>query len=91
MVNKVLQYIEGPAEPLSYGLGLAFALFFIEFSKAFFVSLMWAVNVRTAVRLKGAFCTMAFEKIVSLRVQTGLSNGEVRAAGSPVATATQSA
>lgn len=79
MVNKVLQYIEDPGDSsLSYGVGLACALFFTEFCKAFFISLMWAVNVRTAVRLKGAFCTMAFEKIISLRVQSGVSNGEVK-------------
>ena len=59
-------------------MGLACALFFTEFCKAFFISLMWAMNVRTAVRLKGAFCAMAFEKIVSLRVQSDVSNGEVR-------------
>lgn len=62
---------------MPYGAGLACALFFTEFCKAFFISLMWAVNVRTAVRLKGAFCAMAFEKIISLRVQSGISNGEV--------------
>ncbi|TNM90473.1 hypothetical protein fugu_002762 [Takifugu bimaculatus] len=78
LVNKVLHYIEDPGNsPLSYGVGLACALFFTEFCKAFFISLMWAINVRTAVRLKGAFCTMAFEKIISLRVQSGVSNGEL--------------
>ncbi|XP_056881465.1 ATP-binding cassette sub-family C member 12 isoform X2 [Takifugu flavidus] len=78
LVNKVLHYIEDPGNsPLSYGVGLACALFFTEFCKAFFISMMWAINVRTAVRLKGAFCTMAFEKIISLRVQSGVSNGEL--------------
>lgn len=79
LVNKVLEYIETPeTSTLSYGTGLAFALFFTEFCKAFFISLMWALNVRTAVRLKSAFSTMAFEKIISLRVQSDVSNGEVR-------------
>lgn len=79
LVNKVLQYIENPGtSPLSYGVGLSCALFFTEFCKAFFISMMWAVNLRTAVRLKNAFCTMAFEKIISLRVNGGISNGEVR-------------
>lgn len=78
LVNQVLQYIENPqGSTLSYGVGLAFALFFTEFCKAFFLCLMWAINVRTAVRLKGAFCTMAFEKIISLRVKSDVSNGEV--------------
>lgn len=79
LVNKVLQYIEHPGtSSWSYGVGLAFALFFTEFCKSFFMSLMWAMNVRTAIRLKGAFCTMAYEKIISLRAQSDVSNGEVR-------------
>lgn len=79
LVNKVLQYIERPeTSSLLYGVGLACALFFTEFCKSFLISLMWALNTRTAVRLKGAFCTMAFEKIISLRAQGDVSNGEVR-------------
>uniref|UniRef100_H3D2W6 ATP binding cassette subfamily C member 12 n=1 Tax=Tetraodon nigroviridis TaxID=99883 RepID=H3D2W6_TETNG len=78
LVNKVLQYIERPeTSSLLYGVGLACALFFTEFCKSFLISLMWALNTRTAVRLKGAFCTMAFEKIISLRAQGDVSNGEM--------------
>lgn len=63
---------------MSYGAGLAIALFTSEFLKAFFISLMWAINLRTAVRLKGAFSAMAFEKVISLRVHSGISMGEVK-------------
>lgn len=38
---------------------------------------MWAINLRTAVRLKGAFSAMAFDKVISLRVHSGISMGEV--------------
>lgn len=75
----ILKYIEKPEmSTLSYGVGLAFSLFTSEFCKAFFISLLWAVNLRTAVRLKGAFNSMAFQKVISLRVHTGISMGEVR-------------
>lgn len=63
---------------MSYGAGLAIALFTSEFFKAFFISLLWAINLRTAVRLKGAFSAMAFEKVISLRVHSGISMGEVK-------------
>uniref|UniRef100_A0A8C2GX60 ATP-binding cassette, sub-family C (CFTR/MRP), member 12 n=1 Tax=Cyprinus carpio TaxID=7962 RepID=A0A8C2GX60_CYPCA len=58
------------------GIGLCVALFVGEFSKAFFASLLWAVNLRTAVRVKGAFSMLAFKKIISLRSLTSISIGE---------------
>lgn len=74
----ILKYIEKPEEStVTYGAGLAVALFSSEFFKAFFISLLWAINLRTAVRLKGAFSGMAFEKVISLRVHSGISMGEV--------------
>lgn len=74
----ILEYIENPeSSTVTYGAGLAVALFASEFFKAFFISLLWAINLRTAVRLKGAFSGMAFEKVISLRVHSGISMGEV--------------
>ncbi|XP_023809459.1 multidrug resistance-associated protein 9 isoform X1 [Oryzias latipes] len=78
LVNEILKYIENPSSSsVAYGVGLAVALFTSEFFKAFFISLLWAVNLRTAVRLKGAFSTMAFQKAISLRVHSGVSMGEM--------------
>uniref|UniRef100_A0A667YWU7 ATP binding cassette subfamily C member 12 n=1 Tax=Myripristis murdjan TaxID=586833 RepID=A0A667YWU7_9TELE len=62
---------------LTYGVGLCFALFFTEMCKTVFLSLLWAVNLRTAVRLKGAFSSMGFQKVISLRVPSGMSMGEM--------------
>lgn len=78
LVYEILNYIENPDEStVTHGVGLCFALFTSEFCKAFFISLLWAVNLRTAVRLKGAFSSMAYQKVISLRVHSGVSMGEV--------------
>uniref|UniRef100_A0A665V7Q3 ATP-binding cassette sub-family C member 5 n=1 Tax=Echeneis naucrates TaxID=173247 RepID=A0A665V7Q3_ECHNA len=76
--KQILNYIDDPGESsVSYGVGLAFALFTTEFLKAFLISLLWATSLRTAVRLKGAFSSMAFQKVISLRTLGGISMGEV--------------
>uniref|UniRef100_A0A8C7JY84 ATP binding cassette subfamily C member 12 n=1 Tax=Oncorhynchus kisutch TaxID=8019 RepID=A0A8C7JY84_ONCKI len=71
----------GPKNPgtstLLHGVGLCVALFISEFSKAFFASLLWAVNLRTAIRVKSAFSVVAFQKIISLRSVSNLSVGEM--------------
>ncbi|XP_041813283.1 ATP-binding cassette sub-family C member 12 isoform X2 [Chelmon rostratus] len=78
LVYQILNYVDDPgASSVSHGVGLAFGLFTTEFSKAFLISLLWAINLRTAVRLKGAFSSAAFQKVISLRVHSGISMGEM--------------
>uniref|UniRef100_A0AAR2LIF8 ATP-binding cassette sub-family C member 5 n=1 Tax=Pygocentrus nattereri TaxID=42514 RepID=A0AAR2LIF8_PYGNA len=78
VLYKILRYAEEPdSSTLLYGVGLCVALFVTEFCKAFFASLFWAVNLRTAIRMKGAFSILAFEKIISLRTLNGITVGEV--------------
>ncbi|XP_076148996.1 ATP-binding cassette sub-family C member 12-like [Alosa pseudoharengus] len=78
LVYEILSYAESPAEySLSYGLGMCFALFSSEFCKAFLISLLWAINLRTATRVKGAFSMLAFRNIINLRIITGVSVGQV--------------
>ncbi|KAL7406371.1 hypothetical protein ABVT39_018840 [Epinephelus coioides] len=78
VVYEILKYVEDPEKSTVYsGVGLAFALFTSEFSKAFLISLMWALNLRTAVRIKGAYSLVAFQKVISLRVHSGISMGEM--------------
>uniref|UniRef100_A0AAQ5XCT5 ATP-binding cassette, sub-family C (CFTR/MRP), member 12 n=1 Tax=Amphiprion ocellaris TaxID=80972 RepID=A0AAQ5XCT5_AMPOC len=60
-----------------HGVGLALGLFTTEFFRAFLMSLMWAMNIRTAVRLKGAFSSVGFQKVISLRAHSGVSMGEM--------------
>lgn len=77
LVYEILNYAEKPGSSTVHGVGLCVALFISEFSKAFFASLLWAINLRTAVRMKGAFSMLAFKKIISLRTLTNISVGEV--------------
>lgn len=78
LVNKILTYVEqSNGSMLVHGVGLCVALFITEFSKAFFASLMWAINLRTAIRLKGAFSMLAFQKIITLRTLSDVTVGEV--------------
>ncbi|XP_047437487.1 ATP-binding cassette sub-family C member 12 isoform X2 [Mugil cephalus] len=78
LLNMILVYVEmSEMSTLSYGIGLAFALFTSECCKAVLISLLWALNLRTAVRLKGAICSLAFEKVISLRTQGNISMGEM--------------
>uniref|UniRef100_A0A3B5AC39 ATP-binding cassette sub-family C member 5 n=1 Tax=Stegastes partitus TaxID=144197 RepID=A0A3B5AC39_9TELE len=78
LVYEILNYIDDPENStVIHGVGLSLALFTTEFLKAFLISLLWALNLRTAVRLKGAFSSMGFQKIISLRVQSGISMGEM--------------
>ncbi|KAI2662567.1 ATP-binding cassette sub-family C member 12 [Labeo rohita] len=77
LVNEILSYVEQPeSSTVLHGAGLCVALFLTEFSKAFFASCLWAVNLRTAMRVKGAFSMLAFNKIISLRSLTSISIGE---------------
>ncbi|XP_042072634.1 ATP-binding cassette sub-family C member 12-like isoform X4 [Haplochromis burtoni] len=74
VVYKILDYVCDPGE--TSGVGLAFALFTTEFLKTSMISLQWALTLRTAIRLKGALCSLGFQKVTSLRVLGDVSNGE---------------
>lgn len=78
LVNEILTYVEQTEKStLVRGVGLCVALFVSEFSKAFFASLLWAINLRTAIRTKAAFSMLAFQKIITLRTLSGVTVGEV--------------
>ena len=53
------------------------ALFTTEFTKVLFWALAWAINYRTAIRLKVAVSTLVFENLVSFKTLTHISVGEV--------------
>ncbi|KAB1274343.1 Multidrug resistance-associated protein 9 [Camelus dromedarius] len=59
------------------GVGLCMALFTTEFTKVLFWALAWAINYRTAIRLKVAVSTLVFENLVSFKTLTHVSVGEV--------------
>lgn len=63
------------------GPGLCIALFATEFTKVLFWALAWAINYRTAIRLKVAVSTQVFENLVSFKTLTHISVGEVSWSG----------
>ncbi|MCJ8747229.1 hypothetical protein PDJAM_G00151060 [Pangasius djambal] len=78
LVNEILTYVEqSEGSTLVHGVGLCVALFISEFCKAFFSSLLWAINLRTSVRMKGAFSMLAFQKIITLRTLSDVTVGEM--------------
>ncbi|KAI5626170.1 multidrug resistance-associated protein 9, partial [Silurus asotus] len=78
LVKEILMYVEqSDKRTLVYGVGLCVALFISEFSKIIFGSLLWAVNLRTAIRVKGAFSMLAFQKIITLRTLSDVTVGEM--------------
>ncbi|XP_041931071.1 ATP-binding cassette sub-family C member 12-like isoform X2 [Alosa sapidissima] len=78
LVYEILSYVDTPGQySLSYGLGMCFALFSSEVCRTFLYSLTWAISLRTATRVKGAFSMLAFRKIINLRIITGVSVGQI--------------
>uniref|UniRef100_A0A8C9WQW9 ATP binding cassette subfamily C member 12 n=1 Tax=Scleropages formosus TaxID=113540 RepID=A0A8C9WQW9_SCLFO len=78
LLYEILNFVENQGmSSLEQGLGLCVGLFISEFSKAFLASLLWAMNIRTGTRLKNAFSVLAFQKVISLRVLSNISIGEV--------------
>ncbi|XP_043842702.1 ATP-binding cassette sub-family C member 12-like [Dromiciops gliroides] len=77
LVHQILQYTESTSKNVFVGIALCVALFFTEFAKVLFWALAWAINYRTAIRLKVATSTVAFENLVSFKTLTHISVGEV--------------
>uniref|UniRef100_A0A669BE04 ATP-binding cassette, sub-family C (CFTR/MRP), member 12 n=1 Tax=Oreochromis niloticus TaxID=8128 RepID=A0A669BE04_ORENI len=78
LVYHILNCIGDPGQSGLFScVGLAFALCFTELSKTWLTTLEWAINLRTAVRLKGAFSSVGFQKVMSLQTQRSISNGEI--------------
>ncbi|XP_030060230.1 multidrug resistance-associated protein 9 [Microcaecilia unicolor] len=77
LVRSILQYVETTSDNIIYGVGLCIALYASELCKSFFFALSWAINYRTATRLKVAISTMAFEKLIQFNTLAHVSVGEV--------------
>ncbi|XP_074067508.1 ATP-binding cassette sub-family C member 12 isoform X3 [Macrotis lagotis] len=77
LIHQILQYTESTSKNIFIGITLCVALFFTEFTKVLFWALAWAINYRTAIRLKVATSTVAFENLVSFKTLTHISVGEV--------------
>ncbi|KAF4010671.1 hypothetical protein G4228_001928 [Cervus hanglu yarkandensis] len=77
LIHQILQQTESVSRKVWIGIGLCAALFTTEFTKVLFWGLAWAINYRTAIRLKVAVSTLVFENLVSFKTLTHISVGEV--------------
>lgn len=77
LVRALLEYSQGSESSVPYGLSLVAGIFLTELIRSWTLALMWAVNYRTAARLRGAALTFAFNKILALRSTKDISPGEV--------------
>uniref|UniRef100_A0A8B9JSY5 Si:ch211-221f10.2 n=1 Tax=Astyanax mexicanus TaxID=7994 RepID=A0A8B9JSY5_ASTMX len=77
LVRALLEYSQSSEVWLLYGLALVVGIFFMELARSWSLALMWAVNYRTATRLRGAALTFAFQKILQLRSTKDISTGEL--------------
>ncbi|XP_039359660.1 ATP-binding cassette sub-family C member 12 isoform X1 [Mauremys reevesii] len=77
IIHKILQHSESVSKDSIRGIGLCIALFLAELSKVIFWALAWAINYRTAIRLKVAVSTVAFEYLLAFKSLTHISVGEV--------------
>lgn len=77
LVRALLEYSQSAQASVPYGLCLVLGIFLMELMRSWSLGLMWAVNYRTAARLRGAALTLAFNKILRLRSTKDIGPGEV--------------
>uniref|UniRef100_A0A7M4E763 ATP binding cassette subfamily C member 12 n=1 Tax=Crocodylus porosus TaxID=8502 RepID=A0A7M4E763_CROPO len=77
IIHKILQHSESKSKDIVTGIGLCIALFLAEFFKVILWALAWAINYRTAIRLKVALSTVAFEYLLAFKSLAHISFGEV--------------
>lgn len=77
LIHHILQQTQSTSGGVWVGVGLCVALFATEVTKVLFWALAWAINYRTAIRLKVATSTLVFENLVSFKTLTHVSVGEV--------------
>ena len=79
LVHEFVSYIVQPeASSVLGGVALCLGLVSVELFRVGCLTLSWAVNLRTGIRLKTAFCMLGFHKLVSLRTHSGVSVGQVQ-------------
>ncbi|XP_072292178.1 ATP-binding cassette sub-family C member 5 [Eucyclogobius newberryi] len=77
LIRSLLEYCQSTENDITFGLSLVAGIFLMELTRSWSLALMWAVNYRTAARLRGAVLTFAFQKILTLRSTKEISPGEL--------------
>lgn len=77
LIRALLEYCQGTENDIAFGLSLVAGIFLMELTRSWAVAFTWAINYRTAARLRGAALTFAFQKILSLRSTKEISPGEL--------------
>ncbi|XP_004713507.1 ATP-binding cassette sub-family C member 5 isoform X1 [Echinops telfairi] len=77
MVKRLLEYTQETESNLWFSLLLVLGLFLTDVVRSWSLALTWALNYRTAIRLRGAILTMAFKKILKLKNMKEKSLGEL--------------
>ncbi|XP_005811569.1 multidrug resistance-associated protein 5-like [Xiphophorus maculatus] len=77
LVRELLEYSQSSQISVQFGLALVVGIFLMELMRSWSLALMWAVNYRTAARLRGAALTFAFQKILRLRNTKDITPGEL--------------
>ncbi|XP_047209978.1 ATP-binding cassette sub-family C member 5 isoform X2 [Girardinichthys multiradiatus] len=77
LIRALLEYSQSSQVSVRYGLALVSGIFLMELIRSWSLALMWAVNYRTAARLRGAALTFAFQKILCLRNTKDITPGEL--------------
>lgn len=82
LIHQILQHITSISSGhVGIGICLCLALFATEFTKVLFWALAWAINYRTAIRLKAVLFILVFENLLSFKTLTHISAGAVSGAG----------
>nr|XP_009289330.1 multidrug resistance-associated protein 5 [Danio rerio]XP_017214608.1 multidrug resistance-associated protein 5 [Danio rerio]XP_021328455.1 multidrug resistance-associated protein 5 [Danio rerio]XP_021328456.1 multidrug resistance-associated protein 5 [Danio rerio]XP_021329979.1 multidrug resistance-associated protein 5 [Danio rerio] len=77
LIRALLEFSQCSEVKLLYGLALVAGIFLMELTRSWSLAFMWAINYRTAARLRGAALTFAFQKILRLRSTKDVSSGEL--------------
>ncbi|XP_071346067.1 ATP-binding cassette sub-family C member 12-like isoform X2 [Trachinotus anak] len=78
LVHEILSYVLHPEmSSVLGGVALCLVLVSVELFRVGCLTLSWAMNLRTGIRLKAGFCMLGFNKIVSLRTHSGVSVGQM--------------
>ncbi|KAF8763919.1 Multidrug resistance-associated protein 5 like [Argiope bruennichi] len=76
-MRLLLVYIQTPNAEEYYGFTWMIGLLFCEALRIVCLSLMWAINIRTAIRASSAVSALLYKKITSLRSVSNASTGEL--------------